>query len=70
MQSRSCSIPSVRFTQSPYSLAWGVSIVAKVIAINIKGKSLASDSGNGAILLTIPDAPINLTNVAHLTNAA
>jgi hypothetical protein len=31
-----------------------------VIAKNIYGNSVESDEGNGAIIVTTPDAPINL----------
>jgi len=40
-----------------------------VIAINIKGSSISSDAGNGGVILTYPDAPINVQNIASLTNA-
>jgi hypothetical protein len=41
-------------------LPWGSSIFAKVIAVNLYGDSLISLEGNGAIITTNPDAPINL----------
>jgi hypothetical protein len=41
-------------------LQWGSNIYAKVIAYNLYGDSLLSEAGNEAIILTIPDAPINL----------
>jgi hypothetical protein len=43
---------------SPYYFTWGASIFAKVIATNKYGDSLESDIGNGAILMTNPDAPM------------
>jgi hypothetical protein len=45
---------------SPYNLAWGTSVYAKVIATNIYGNSVESAAGNGAVITTTPDAPINL----------
>jgi hypothetical protein len=45
---------------APFSLDWGASVYAKVIATNIKGDSLESDAGNGAIIITSPDSPANL----------
>lgn len=45
---------------APYSLSYGESIFAKVVATNSKGDSIVSDAGNGAIVITKPDAPINL----------
>lgn len=34
VQSASCSIPTVTFNQAPYSLDWGSSVYAKIIATN------------------------------------
>jgi hypothetical protein len=36
-------------------------IIAKVVAINSYGNSTESEEGSGAIIITAPDAPINLT---------
>jgi len=55
-----CTIPVSVFTASPYSLAWGSSIYVKVIATNLYGDSTESSEGNGAVITTSPDAPINL----------
>jgi hypothetical protein len=41
-------------------LPWGSNIYAKVIAYNIYGDSLISEAGFEAIILTYPDAPVNL----------
>jgi len=43
-----------------YQLSWGSSIYAKIIAYNYYGYSVESPKGNGAIILTYPDSPINL----------
>ena len=45
---------------TPFNFDWGQSIYAKIIASNAYGDSAESDVGNGAILMTKPDAPINL----------
>jgi hypothetical protein len=47
-------------------LPWGSSIYVKVQAINLYGVSEHSDEGNGAIILTFPDAPINLAEDTSL----
>jgi len=39
---------------------WGSHIYAKVIAFNVYGDSQESQVGNGAIILTYPDAPVNV----------
>jgi hypothetical protein len=41
-------------------LVWGSSVFASVTATNAYGSSLPSIGGNGAIILTVPDAPVNL----------
>jgi hypothetical protein len=46
---------------APYSLAWGTSVHAKVVTYNVYGDSLTSDAGNGAIIYTYADAPLDLT---------
>jgi hypothetical protein len=53
-------IPVSTLRASPYLLAYGSSIYAKVIAINEKGSSVESNPGNGAIIITYPDAPTTL----------
>jgi len=55
-----CTIPVTALRSSPYSLEWGASVFAKVFATNNYGNSLVSDQGNGAIITTTPDHPINL----------
>jgi hypothetical protein len=62
-QNAQCSISSVLLNQAPFSIEWGTSVYAKIIAINQYGESLASLEGNGGILITNPDAPINLVEV-------
>jgi hypothetical protein len=41
-----------------------------VIATNYLGSSLASDEGNGGIILTYPDEPLNLANNLEVTWAS
>jgi hypothetical protein len=48
---------------APFNLVWGSSVYAKVIAGNVVGSSQASSIGNGAVILTVPDSPINLENI-------
>jgi len=50
-------------------LEFGDSIFAKVVAINYYGESLESDAGNGAIIVFVPDSPINLQNKLDVTTA-
>lgn len=39
---------------------WGEHIWVKVIANNIVGPSVESNPGNGAMIITAPDAPLNV----------
>lgn len=57
---RACHIPAAILNASPFALQWGSSVYAKITATNIKGTSTESNAGNGAIILTDPDPPINL----------
>jgi hypothetical protein len=68
--SRSCTIPVGTLTTTPFNLPWGASIYAKVSATNVIGTSTPSVAGNGAVMLTSPDAPINLANVPAITSAS
>jgi hypothetical protein len=45
---------------SPYSIPWGESVYAKVLAINAYGSSPYSDEGNGGVIITNPDSPVNI----------
>lgn len=66
---RSCLVPIHQtLIVSPYSHPWGASIWAKVNAINVVGESDYSEVGNGAIILTFPDAPINLADDILVTS--
>jgi len=53
-------VPINTLRTTPYNLPWGSSINAKVTAINKYGNSVESEVGNGAIILTYPDPPVNL----------
>lgn len=44
-------------------MPYGSSIVVKLIAYNNYGDSEESDPGNGAVILTYPDAPVNVAEV-------
>ena len=55
-------------TESPILLEYGDDCWARIIAVNVKGGSIPSDAGNGAKVLTRPDAPINVRDVPGVTN--
>jgi hypothetical protein len=44
-------------------LPWGESVYATVYATNFYGDSTVSDAGNGAVISTYPDSPVNLAEV-------
>lgn len=69
MQATQCSIPITDLMSTPFDLQWGDSVWAKVVATNDYGTSIESYAGNGALLLTKPDAPINLAEDASLRTA-
>ena len=45
---------------SPFLLSWGSSVYARITASNYLDTSSVSLIGNGAIILTYPDEPVNL----------
>lgn len=60
MAATQCTIPLYVLTSIPYSLSVEDSVFAKVTAQNIKGSSLESIGGNDGLIITNPDAPINV----------
>lgn len=58
-----CTIPVAVLTGTPFSLAWGDSVSANVIAVNAYGNSVVSPDGNGATIITTPDSPITLVEL-------
>jgi len=61
-----CTVPVTLLRASPFSLEWGSSVYAKVVATNSYGASLVSSEGNGAVITTTPDAPIGLAEDTSL----
>lgn len=53
----------------PFEIEWATSVWATVLATNIYGSSGTSEPGNGATIVTVPDAPINVANDAEQTTA-
>jgi hypothetical protein len=69
MEAKECRIQILTtLLAEPFSLPWGSSVYARVVATNIVGDSPFSVVGNGAIMLTIPDAPIDLADDVLQTN--
>jgi hypothetical protein len=66
----SCSIPVGTLRGSYFNLPWGSNVIAKVIAYNIYGDSLASQPGDGAVIVTVPDAPLNLAENVLMRGAS
>jgi hypothetical protein len=58
-----CTIPIATLRTTPYSLEWGSSVHAKVIATNAYGDSLESLEGNGAMITTTPEVPTSVAEV-------
>ena len=59
---KKCTVKVATLRVSPFLIPWGQGVYARIIATNYLGSSAASDTGNGAVLLTFPDEPINLSN--------
>jgi hypothetical protein len=64
-----CTVTIAELTAAPYLLSYGSSIYAKVTALNIYGPSIQSLAGNGAVILTVPDKPVNLADNEAMTSA-
>lgn len=59
MNAQECVIPVAVLKAEPFSLPWGTNVHARLYATNSEGDSEMSDVGNGAIITTYPDKPIN-----------
>lgn len=70
LSSSLCTVAIATLKASPFSLAWGSSIYASVAALNTYGTSPASTGGNGAVILTVPDAPLSLANNPLITSGS
>jgi len=67
---KACTIPISVLKATPFSIDWGRSIFARITATNVYGNSVVSPAGNGAIILTVPDAPTNLANNLGITTGS
>jgi hypothetical protein len=65
-----CDVLVSTLRLAPWSLPWGSSVTAKVIAQNVYGKSLISEAGNGAVIITFADAPKDLQEVVAARTAS
>jgi hypothetical protein len=53
-------VPVQTLKEAPFSLVWGASVYAYVVAHNAYGNSAVSARGNGAVIVTMPEPPRNL----------
>lgn len=61
MPTLQCTVPVASLKTTPFELEWAGSVWAKVVAINAYGMSEESDAGNGAEIITYPDAPVSFS---------
>lgn len=64
-----CIVQVSTLKNAPFSLEWGSSIFAKVVAINDYGRSIESPEGNGAVIITYADKPTNLAEIVSARTA-
>jgi len=64
-----CLIPIVVLQSSPYNLTIGASVIVRITAVNYYGNSTVSNAANGAYMIVLPDAPIQLAVNTTSTNA-
>ena len=55
-----CIIPSIVLHEAPFNLPWASHVYAKLYATNLYGDSGESLAGDGAVIVAIPDKPVNL----------
>ena len=69
MAAASCDIPLSSLRSAPFSLTLGETVDTKVTAINFYGSSAVSDVGNGAQIVAVTDAVVNLQSDPLVTSA-
>jgi len=55
-----CSVSAYSLHVAPFNLPWNSEVWAKVSATNLYGTSDMSSEGNGATMISVPDAPVSL----------
>jgi len=60
MSATNCLIPLSVLTSAPYNLIFNDGVFAQVIATNFYGNSTTSLTGGGALIVLVPNAPVNL----------
>jgi hypothetical protein len=69
MNSQTCVILVSTLKATPFELPWGDGVYVKVSAVNVVDEGDRSEAGNGAVIVTIPTAPLNLVELPEITNA-
>lgn len=59
ISSSTCTVSIYTLMGEPWNLPYGSSVLVRVLATNAYGNSPYSDDGNGAVILKLPDAPVN-----------
>lgn len=59
IDSRKCSIPISILRADPFKLTWGTTVLIRITANNIVGKSVYGQGG-AAKIYSKPDAPLNI----------
>ena len=65
-----CSIPITVIREAPFYLTWGSTISVQITAINSVGYSVTTTTSTvstGVVIVTYPDAPINVASVVNVT---
>ena len=63
-----CVVPLTTFVLPPFNLVYNDGICYQVTATNFFGDSPVSNTGCGALLLVVPNAPVSLTKNTALSS--
>jgi hypothetical protein len=69
VQNLQCTIANTVLVAAPFNIPWNTQVFATVSATNVYGTSAASSVGGGAIIVTVPNPPLNLQNNPSLTTS-
>ena len=69
LANRQCTLPLTTLYAAPFNMILGDHIYVIITANNLYGASLESVPGDGAAIVFLPEAPLNLANNAAITSA-
>lgn len=68
ISNRECTITLETLKASPFNLVKDDPVNVRIVSVNMYGDSTESETGVGAVIQLVPDAPVNLENDSTATS--